>query len=58
MAQFFGRTSDVNDYSHKAVNEFLGKYKDSFIYKRREEELMVMREKMINIVYSMEPEET
>lgn len=39
------------DYSHKAVNECLEKYKDSFIYKGREEELIVMREKMISMCY-------
>ncbi len=39
------------DYSHKAVNECLVKYKDSFIYNGRADELIIMREKMISIVY-------
>jgi hypothetical protein len=38
-------------YSHKAVNECLEKYRESFIYKGREEELLVMREKMISMCY-------
>jgi hypothetical protein len=38
-------------YSHKTVNEYLEKYRESSICRRREEELIILREKMISVCY-------